>query len=51
MIVVVLGKAEFKNWMDSKKKSSTFKQIYFPVAAPATPIAETVADSAVVVKM
>ena len=51
MIVVVLGKAEFKNWMDSKKKSSTFKQIYFPVAAPAAPIAETVADSAVVVKM
>ena len=51
MIVVVLGKAEFKNWMDSKKKSSTFKQIYFPVAAPAAPIAETVADSAVVEKM
>jgi len=51
MIVVVLGKSEFKNWMDSKKKSSTFKQIYFPVAAPAAPIAETVADSAVVEKM
>jgi len=51
MIVVVLGKSEFKNWMDSKKKSSTFKQIYFPVAVPAAPIAETVADSAVVEKM
>ena len=51
MIVVVLGKAEFKNWMDSKKTSSTFKQIYFPVVAPAAPLAETVADSAVVEKM
>ena len=51
MIVVVLGKAEFKNWMDSKKTSSTFKQIYFPVAAPAAPLVETVADSAVVEKM
>ena len=51
MIVVVLGKAEFKNWMDSKKKSSTFKQIYFPVSAPAAPLAEAIADSAVVEKM
>ncbi len=51
MIVVVLGKSEFKNWMASKKKSSTFKQVYFPVVAPASPLAEVVADSAVVEKM
>lgn len=51
MIVVVLGKSEFKNWMDSKKNSSTFKQMYFPVVAPAAPLAEVVADSAVVEKM
>lgn len=51
MIVVVLGKSEFKNWMDNKKKSSTFKQIYFPVVAPAAPLAEVVADSTVVSKM
>jgi cytochrome c oxidase subunit 2 len=48
MIVVVLGKAEFKNWMDNKKKSATFKQIYFPVVAPAAPVAEVVSDSTVV---
>ena len=51
MIVVVLGKSEFKNWMDSKKNSSTFKQMYFPVVAPVAPLAEVVADSAVVEKM
>ena len=51
MIVVVLGKSEFKNWMESKKKSSTFKQVYFPVVAPAAPLAEVAADSAVVEKM
>ena len=48
MIVVVLNKSEYKAWMDSKKKSSTFKQIYFPVVAPAAPVAEVVADSTVV---
>ena len=51
MIVVVLGKSEFKNWMESKKKSSTFKQVYFPVVAPAAPLAEVAADSVVVEKM
>lgn len=48
MIVVVLNKSEYKTWMDNKKKSSTFKQIYFPVVAPAAPVAEVVADSTVV---
>ena len=48
MIVVVLNKSDYKNWMDNKKKSSTFKQIYFPVVAPAAPVAEVVADSTVV---
>ena len=48
MIVVVLNKSEYKAWMDNKKKSSTFKQIYFPVVAPAAPVAEVVADSTVV---
>ena len=48
MIVVVLNKSEYKTWMGNKKKSSTFKQIYFPVVAPAAPVAEVVADSTVV---
>ena len=48
MIVVVLNKSEYKTWMDNKKKSSTFKQIYFPVVAPAAAVAEVVADSTVV---
>ena len=48
MIVVVLNKSDYKNWMDNKKKSSTFKQIYFPVVVPAAPVAEVVADSTVV---
>jgi cytochrome c oxidase subunit 2 len=48
MIVVVLNKSEYKAWMDGKKKSSTFKQIYFPVVAPAAPVAEVVVDSTVV---
>lgn len=48
MIVVVLNKAEYKNWMDAKKKTATFKQIYFPVVAPAAPVATTVADSTIV---
>ena len=48
MIVVVLNKSEYKSWIDNKKKSSTFKQIYFPVVAPVAPVAEIVADSMMV---
>lgn len=38
MIVVVKDKAAYKAWMDSKKKE-TFKDKYFPAAAPAAPVA------------
>lgn len=38
MIVVVKDKAAYKAWMDSKKKE-TFKDKYFPTAAPAAPVA------------
>ena len=48
MIIVVLGKSEYINWMDAKKKSSTFKDVYFPVVAPAAPMADVVVDSTVV---
>jgi cytochrome c oxidase subunit 2 len=40
MIVVVLGKAEFKAWMKEKQATSTFRHKYFPVAAE--PAAEVV---------
>ena len=48
MIIVVLEKSEYINWMDAKKKSSTFKGVYFPVVAPAAPMADVVVDSTVV---
>ena len=48
MIIVVLEKSEYINWMDAKKKSSTFKDVYFPVVAPAAPMADVVVDSTVV---
>jgi cytochrome c oxidase subunit 2 len=33
MIVVVLGKQEYKTWMNGMKATSTFKHKYFPVVA------------------
>mgnify|MGYP000458644897 FL=1 len=38
MVVVVKDKAAYKAWMASKKKE-TFKDKYFPAAAPAAPVA------------
>jgi cytochrome c oxidase subunit 2 len=38
MVVVVKDKAAYKAWMASKKKE-TFKDKYFPTAAPAAPVA------------
>ena len=48
MIVVVLSKSEFKNWMNAKKNNSTFKKVYFPVVAPAAPSAAVSTDSTMV---
>lgn len=48
MIVVVLSKSEFKNWMNAKKNNSTFKKVYFPVVAPAAPAAAVSTDSTMV---
>lgn len=49
MIVVVKDKASYKEWMDSRK-SQTFKDKYFPVAAapaaPAVPVAQVDAANA-----
>lgn len=38
MVVVVKDKADYKAWIASKKKE-TFKDKYFPTAAPAAPVA------------
>ena len=46
MVVVVLDRSEYKKWMDGKKKA-TFKDQYFPVAAPAA--SATPADTTAVV--
>jgi cytochrome c oxidase subunit 2 len=40
MIVVVLSKTEYKQWMTGKKKQ-TFKDAYFATAAPAAPVEAT----------
>lgn len=47
MMVVVLSETEYKVWMANKKKQ-TFKDSYFPSAAPAvdTPVADTLAVAA-----
>jgi cytochrome c oxidase subunit II len=47
MMVVVLSEAEYKAWMANKKKQ-TFKDGYFPSAAPAVdaPVADTLAVAA-----
>jgi cytochrome c oxidase subunit 2 len=47
MMVVVLSETEYKAWM-ANKKNQTFKDSYFPSAAPAVdaPVADTLAVAA-----
>ncbi len=49
MMIVVLSKADYKTWMDSKKVTGNFKSIMMPPAAPAeAPTDAPAADTAAV---